>query len=296
MDDVILVCGVDEAGRGPLAGPVYAAAVILDKKRRINGLADSKVLTAERRDVLAGRIKERAIAWAVATATVEEIDRINIFHASMLAMRRAVHALGVAPEEAWIDGNQCPRELGCRAKAIVDGDALHPVISAASILAKTERDAEMCSLSVRYPQYGFDRHKGYATAEHLDALGRIGPCEIHRRSFHAVGVFFQRDLFTNSWGSMAEPLRVRSYRMYCEAVKLAAGAGLAGERGGSRLTAAKARLVKFNLHEKRLKREYTDVLASAEASQHIELMDTALREAREQLRGQIAASKVKRPD
>jgi ribonuclease HII len=296
MDELTLVCGVDEAGRGPLAGPVYAAAVILDKKRRINGLADSKVLTAERRDVLAVRIKERAIAWAVATATVEEIDRINIFHASMLAMRRAVQALGVQPGEAWIDGNQCPRELGCRAKAIVDGDALHPVISAASILAKTERDAEMCSLSARYPQYGFDRHKGYATAEHLDALGRIGPCEIHRRSFYAVGVFFQRDLFTDSWGSMAEPLRVRSYRMYCEAVKLSAGAGLAGERGGSRLAAAKARLAKFNLHEKRLKRAYTDVLASAEASPHVELMETALREAREQLRGQIAAAKVKRPD
>jgi ribonuclease HII len=294
MDDIVLVCGVDEAGRGPLAGPVYAAAVILDRKRRINGLADSKVLTAERRDVLAGRIKERAIAWAVATATVEEIDRINIFHASMLAMRRAVQALGVRPEEAWVDGNHCPG-LSCRTKAIVDGDATHPVISAASILAKTERDAEMCTLSVRYPQYGFDRHKGYATAEHLDALGRVGPCEIHRRSFYAVGVFFQRDLFTDSWGSMAEPLRVRSYRMYCEAVKLAAGAGLAGERGGPRLAAARLRLARFNLHEKRLKREYADVLASAEASPHIELMEAALREAREQLRSQIAAAKVKRP-
>jgi ribonuclease HII len=294
MDDIVLVCGVDEAGRGPLAGPVYAAAVILDRKRRINGLADSKVLTAERRDVLAGRIKERAIAWAVANATVEEIDRINIFHASMLAMRRAVQALGVRPEEAWVDGNHCPG-LSCRTKAIVDGDATHPVISAASILAKTERDAEMCTLSVRYPQYGFDRHKGYATAEHLDALGRVGPCEIHRRSFYAVGVFFQRDLFTDSWGSMAEPLRVRSYRMYCEAVKLAAGAGLAGERGGPRLAAARLRLARFNLHEKRLKREYADVLASAEASPHIELMEAALREAREQLRSQIAAAKVKRP-
>jgi ribonuclease HII len=293
--DSVLVCGVDEAGRGPLAGPVYAAAVILDKKRRINGLADSKVLTAERRDVLAGRIKERAVAWAVACATVEEIDRINIFHASMLAMRRAVQALGVPPEEAWVDGNHCPG-LSCKTKAFVDGDAIYPVISAASILAKTERDAEMCSLSVRYPQYGFDRHKGYATSEHLDALGRLGPCEIHRRSFYAVGVFFQRDLFTDSWGSMAEPLRVRSYRMYCEAVKLSAGAGLTGERGGSRLAAATARLAKFNLHEKRLKRAYTDVLASAEASSHIDLMEAVLREAREQLRGQIAAAKTKRPD
>ena len=140
--DSVVVCGVDEAGRGPLAGPVYAAAVILDRKRRINGLADSKLLTPGRRDVLAGRIRERAIAWAVARATVEEIDRINIFQASMLAMRRAVQALGVQPEEAWVDGNHCPG-LACRTKAIVDGDALHPVISAASILAKTGRDAEM---------------------------------------------------------------------------------------------------------------------------------------------------------
>src|SRR5688500_12807477 len=138
---MILVCGVDEAGRGPLAGPVYAAAVILNPERRVNGLADSKVLTAERREVLAGRIKERAIAWAVAWASVEEIDRINILRASLLAMRRAVEALKVAPEEAWIDGNQCP-ELACRARAFVDGDAKHKMISAASILAKTERDAE----------------------------------------------------------------------------------------------------------------------------------------------------------
>src|SRR5918996_2235623 len=165
----LLVCGVDEAGRGPLAGPVHAAAVILDPARRVNGLADSKILPPEKRDLLAARIKERAVAWAVAAASVEEIDRINIFHASMLAMRRAVQALGVRPEEAWVDGNHCPG-LSCKTKAIVDGDATHPVISAASILAKTERDAEMCALSARYPQYGFDRHKGYATAEHLDAL------------------------------------------------------------------------------------------------------------------------------
>src|SRR3954467_4080575 len=138
-----LVCGVDEAGRGPLAGPVYAAAVILDRARRVNGLADSKVLSAERREVLAARIKARAIAWSVASATVEEIDRLNIFHASMLAMRRAVQALGVRPAEAWIDGPHSPG-LSCKTRTIVDGDAIHPVISAASILAKTERDAEMC--------------------------------------------------------------------------------------------------------------------------------------------------------
>jgi ribonuclease HII len=290
--DSIVVCGVDEAGRGPLAGPVYAAAVILDRKRRINGLADSKVLTPERRDVLAGRIKERAIAWAVASATVEEIDRINIFHASMLAMRRAVLALGVRPEEAWVDGNHFP-DVGCKGKAIVDGDALHPVISAASILAKTERDAEMCALSARYPAYGFDRHKGYGTSEHLDTLGRLGPCEIHRRSFYAVGVFFQKDLFTDSWGAMTEPLRVRSYRMYCEAVKLASGTSLTGERGGSRLAAAKARLVKFSGQEKRLRRAYADVFASSEATSHVELAERVLSTARQQLR---AATAPKRPD
>jgi len=288
--DRVLICGVDEAGRGPLAGPVYAAAVILDRGRRINGLADSKVLTPERRDVLAGRIKERAIAWSVASASVEEIDRINIFHASMLAMRRAVQALGVRPEEAWVDGNYCP-DLGCKAKAFVDGDALHPVISAASILAKTERDAEMCVLSARYPQYGFDRHKGYATAEHLDALGRLGPCEAHRRSFYAVGVFFQKDLFANSWGAMAEPLRIRSYRMYCDAVKLAAGAGLAGERGGSRLEAARARVARFKAHEKRLRLRYTDVLSCPEAATHVDLFEQVLGQTRTEL---TAAARRKR--
>jgi ribonuclease HII len=283
---------VDEAGRGPLAGPVYAAAVILDKKRRINGLADSKVLPPERRDVLAGRIKERAVAWSVAAASVDEIDRLNIFHASMLAMRRAVQALGVQPGEAWVDGNACPG-LSCKTKAIVDGDALHPVISAASILAKTERDAEMCALSARYPEYGFDRHKGYATAEHLDALGRLGPCEVHRRSFYAVGVFFQKDFFADSWGAMQEPLRMRSYRMYCEAVKLAAGAGLAGERGGPRLAAAKERLARFLVREKRIRREYADVLASRQAEAHIALMERTLAEARTQL---CAATRAKRTD
>jgi ribonuclease HII len=190
----LVVCGVDEAGRGPLAGPVYAAAVILDPARRVNGLADSKVLTAERRELLAGRIRERAVAWAVAFASVEEIDAINIFRASLLAMRRAVEALSVAPQEALIDGTHCP-ELACRARAIVDGDASHKAISAASILAKTARDAEMTRLHERYPHYGFDKHKGYSTPEHLESLQRHGPCEIHRRSFEPVRVFFQKDLF-----------------------------------------------------------------------------------------------------
>jgi ribonuclease HII len=292
--DSVLVCGVDEAGRGPLAGPVYAAAVILDKTRRINGLADSKVLTPEHRDVLARRIKERAVAWAIASATVQEIDRVNIFHASMLAMRRAVAALGVAPGEAWVDGNHCP-DLGCRAKAIVDGDALHPVISAASILAKTARDAEMCALSARYPEYGFDRHKGYATAEHLDALGRLGPCEIHRRSFYAVGVFFQKDLFTDGWGTMVESLRVRSYRLYCEAMKLSAGARLATTvRGKTRVAAARSRLAKFDEYERCLRRDYADVLASQDASSHVSLVEAVLRKAREELRAQVAAARLKR--
>ncbi len=264
----MVVCGVDEAGRGPLAGPVYAGAVILDRKRRINGLADSKVLAPERREVLAGRIKERAVAWAVASASVEEIDHINIFHASMLAMRRAVQQLGVLPEEAWVDGNHFP-DLGCRGKAIVDGDALHPVISAASILAKTARDAEMRALHERYPHYGFDRHKGYATAEHLDSLGRNGPCEIHRRSFYAVGVFFQRDLFAESWGAMAETLRIRSYRLYCEARKLCVGAAL--------------RLADFDKQQRRLKREYADVFASREAAAHVDLVTRLLRDTRAEL-------------
>ena len=265
----LLVCGIDEAGRGPLAGPVHAAAVILDKKRRINGLADSKVLTPERREVLAARIKERALAWAVASASVEEIDRINIFHASMLAMRRAVGRLGVRPDEAWVDGNHCP-DLGCRAKAIVDGDALHPAISAASIIAKTARDAEMRALHERFPQYGFERHKGYATADHLDALGRLGPCEIHRRSFHAVGVFFQKDLFSDSWSAMAESVRVRSYRLYCEAKKLSDAAGLG--------------LAEFDKQLRLLKRRYADVLASKDASPHVEMVIALLSKARAQLK------------
>jgi ribonuclease HII len=263
-----LVCGVDEAGRGPIAGPVYAAAVILDPARRVNGLADSKTLTPERREVLAGRIKERAIAWAVAYASVEEIDRINILRASLLAMRRAVDCLAVRPAEAWIDGNMCP-DLPCPARAIVDGDATHKPISAASILAKTARDAEMCALHDRFPQYGFDQHKGYATAEHLEAVGRLGPCEIHRKTFYAVGVFFQGNLFGAAWETMAESLRIRSYRLYCETMKLA--------------NIAK-QLADFDYRAKRLKREYADVFASRDAAPHIDLVRALLRDTRAQLR------------
>jgi ribonuclease HII len=275
----LLVCGVDEAGRGPLAGPVYAAAVILDPARRVNGLADSKVLTAERREVLAARIKERAVAWSVAFATVEEIDRLNIFHASMLAMRRAVAELKVRPEEAWIDGNACPPGLGCAAKAFVDGDALHKPISAASILAKTSRDAEMAALHQRYPQYGFDKHKGYGTAEHLEALGRVGPCDIHRRSFYAVGVFFQKDLFAGPWSAMDESLRARSYRMYCEAYKLSAGIALAGK---------KQKLQLFDRRQRSLRREYADVRSAPDASPHVDLVDEMLSKARKGLRARRA--------
>jgi ribonuclease HII len=185
MRAALNICGVDEAGRGPLAGPVYAAAVILDPAVPIEGLKDSKLLSESRRDLLAKMIFEKAAACAVAHATVEEIDRLNILQATMLAMQRAVAGLGVRPDEAWIDGNRCP-QLSCPARAIVQGDRLRPVISAASILAKTARDAEMRRMHERFPQYRFDQHKGYPTPAHLALLDRHGPSEIHRRSFAPV--------------------------------------------------------------------------------------------------------------
>ena len=163
-----LICGVDEAGRGPLAGPVYAAAVILDPSRHIDGLADSKALSASRREELAGQIRRHALAWGIASASVEEIDTINILQASLLAMCRAVEQLSIAPQEVLVDGNRCPR-IAFPVRAIVKGDSSIPAISAASILAKTERDAEMRRLHQRYPQYGLDRHKGYPTRAHLAA-------------------------------------------------------------------------------------------------------------------------------
>lgn len=180
-----LTCGVDEAGRGPLAGAVFAAAVILDPARPIPGLKDSKKLSAANRVRLAHEIRAHALAWSVASASVEEIERLNILHASMLAMRRAVLALIPSPELALIDGNRCP-DLPCSARAIVKGDSLEPAISAASILAKTERDKEMEKLADIYPMYGFDRHAGYPTPEHLAALASHGPCPLHRRSFGPV--------------------------------------------------------------------------------------------------------------
>lgn len=189
----ILVCGVDEAGRGPLAGPVYAAAVILDPSRRIRGLNDSKQLCEETRNRLAPRIRERALAWAVAAATVEEIDRLNIYWATMLAMQRAVAALDVQPHEVLIDGNRCPK-LPHPARAIVGGDGKVRCIGAASILAKTARDAEMRRLDEQFPQYNFGQHKGYATAEHLALLREHGPCEVHRRSFAPVRALLEPEL------------------------------------------------------------------------------------------------------
>jgi ribonuclease HII len=188
-----LLCGVDEAGRGPLAGSVFAAAVILDPGHPIAGLADSKQLTERTREELARHIKERSMAWAVASASVEEIDAINILRASLLAMRRAVEALGMDPEEVCVDGLHTP-DVSFKCRAIVRGDSLVAAISAASILAKTARDAEMTLLDRRFPGYGFAQHKGYACPEHLAALKALGPCGIHRRSFEPVHILLQAEL------------------------------------------------------------------------------------------------------
>jgi ribonuclease HII len=179
------ICGVDEAGRGPLAGPVYAAAVILDPAKPIAGLNDSKKLSEKARDRLAFIIKAEALAWNIAHATVEEIDRLNILQATMLAMTRAVEGLKVQPEEVLVDGNRCP-DWRYVSKAIVEGDAKVAEISAASILAKTARDAVMIELHQRYPHYNFAGHKGYGTAAHLKAIKLHGPCPEHRRSFAPV--------------------------------------------------------------------------------------------------------------
>ena len=179
------VAGVDEAGRGPLAGPVYAAAVILDPDRPISGLADSKAISEARRGILAAEIRERALAWALGIASVEEIDRLNILQASLLAMTRAVRALAVAPALALVDGNRAPA-LDCTVRTIVGGDATEPAISAASILAKVARDEEMLALDRLYPGYGFARHKGYPTVAHRQALAELGVSDVHRRTFGPV--------------------------------------------------------------------------------------------------------------
>jgi ribonuclease HII len=185
MAEVLLVCGVDEAGRGPLAGPVSAAAVILDPDRPIAGLADSKKLSERQRDRLAVIIRERALAWAVAYADVIEIDQLNILQATLLAMRRAVLTLPVRPGRVLVDGLHCP-STGIPSQAIVKGDSKIAAISAASILAKTARDALMVELHGQYPHYGFAEHKGYPTAAHLVALREYGVSVVHRKSFRPV--------------------------------------------------------------------------------------------------------------
>lgn len=185
MGNVVLVCGVDEAGRGPLAGPVSAAAVILDAGKPIAGLADSKKLSERQRDLLATIIRERALAWAVAYADAAEIDSLNILQATLLAMRRAVLALHIRPHQVLVDGLYCP-QTGIPSRAIVKGDSKIAEISAASILAKTARDALMLQLHEQYPHYGFAAHKGYPTTAHLAALREYGASAVHRRSFRPV--------------------------------------------------------------------------------------------------------------
>jgi ribonuclease HII len=188
----LFIAGVDEAGRGPLAGPVVAAAVILDPRRRIRGIRDSKVLNPEERERLSIKIRATAIAWSVAWADVDEIDTHNILQATYLAMRRALIGLRVSPNHVQVDGNRCPSFLAlpweCTHEAIIDGDALHTCIGAASILAKTTRDRMMVALDPVFPNFGFASHKGYSTPQHYEALDEFGPTPIHRRSFEPVRV------------------------------------------------------------------------------------------------------------
>lgn len=185
-----LTCGVDEAGRGPLAGPVVAAAVILDRRRPIRGIADSKALAPDVREQLALKVRDRAIAWGIGWADPDEIDAINILQATMLAMRRAMLALRCQPAHVIVDGDRCPDLTGlsfeCSIEAVIAGDATVTCVGAASILAKTARDRYMCELCERYPGYGFSAHKGYGTPEHLEALRRLGPTPVHRRSYAPV--------------------------------------------------------------------------------------------------------------
>ncbi|NYT64815.1 ribonuclease HII [Alcaligenaceae bacterium] len=180
------MAGIDEAGRGPLAGPVFAAAVILDPQHPIPGLNDSKKLSAAQREDLAVKIKQRALSWHVAAASVAEIDTLNILQATMLAMQRACAGLAIIPDQALVDGNRVPQGLPCPAQAIVKGDASVAEIAAASILAKTARDADCLDLHARYPDYAFDQHKGYGTVLHMQRLSLHGPCPAHRRSFAPV--------------------------------------------------------------------------------------------------------------
>ena len=185
MQNTGFICGVDEAGRGPLAGAVFAAAVILDPNKPIVGLADSKKLSEKERDFLAGEIKEKALAWAIASCSAEEIDEINILQASLLAMKRAVEVLSLQPDELLVDGLHCPK-LSIPMRAIVQGDSKEACISAASILAKTARDAELYILDEQYPQYGFAKHKGYPTPLHMQMLALHGVLPIHRKTYAPV--------------------------------------------------------------------------------------------------------------
>ncbi|MDN5924021.1 MAG: ribonuclease HII [Xanthomonadales bacterium] len=186
LESLRLIAGVDEAGRGPLAGPVYVAAVVLNPAQPIAGLDDSKKLSAKRRDQLHGLIIERALAYCVIAVSAAEIDQINILQATLAGMSRALRGLTCRVDEALIDGNRLPADLPCPARALIGGDALEACISAASIVAKVERDRHLLALEQRYPGYGFAKHKGYGTREHLDALQRLGPCAEHRRSFAPV--------------------------------------------------------------------------------------------------------------
>ncbi|EIK51763.1 ribonuclease HII [Stutzerimonas stutzeri TS44] len=201
-----LVAGVDEVGRGPLCGPVVTAAVILDPLRPIQGLNDSKKLSEARREALFDEIQEKALAWCIARAEVEEIDRLNILHATMLAMQRAVEGLSVVPRLALIDGNRCP-VLPVPSAAVVQGDASVPAIAAASILAKVSRDREMRALDLVYPGYGLAGHKGYPTPAHLQALERLGTTPIHRRSFAPVRVLLERAALAVTAATAGERVR-----------------------------------------------------------------------------------------
>jgi len=186
------ICGVDEVGRGPLAGPVVAAAVILDPQQPIAGLADSKKLSEKKRQLLSQEIKQKALSWKIARASVEEIDELNILHASMLAMKRAVEGLSIQPDHAMVDGNRLP-DLDMSAEAIVGGDNLVDCISAASIIAKVSRDDEMVELDAVYPGYGLAGHKGYPTKKHREAIEQLGVTDIHRKSFAPVKRFLKND-------------------------------------------------------------------------------------------------------
>ena len=197
MMNIDLICGVDEAGRGPWAGPVTAAAVILDPITPISGLTDSKKISEKKRFALEPEIKAKAAYWCVAHAEPNEIDTLNIREATFLAMQRAIAGLGITPSRILIDGNALPKDLPASAEAIIKGDLKEPAISAASILAKTERDRLMVEYDTAYPQFGFAGHKGYGTAAHAEALQRLGPCPIHRTSFAPVRKAMLSETLTN---------------------------------------------------------------------------------------------------